>query len=216
MKIDMEDRIIESAMQYTRKVFEKEGSGHDFWHTLRVYNNAMFIAKNENCNVFLVKLAALLHDVDDTKIFGGTIGQHDNAKSFMMENGCDSDTIERVCKIIDQIYFNGKDTQTPNTIEGKIIQDADWLDAMGAVGIARTFTFGGNKNRAIYNPDILPKEYVPHEAYDTTTTINFICERLLKLKDLMNTNTGAILAEQRHRFIETYLEEFFDEFNGEK
>ena len=213
----MEEKIIELATQYAKRMFENEGSGHDFWHTLRVYNNAMLIAKNETCDIFVVRLASLLHDVDDQKIFGGVVGQYDNAQKFMIENNVPEEVIAKVCNIISKISYKGADFEKMDTIEGEITQDADRLDAIGAIGIARTFAFGGNKNREMYNPNIPPREQVTAEEYKNNkeSTINHFYEKLLKLKDLMNTKTGKEISEQRHKFMETFLKEFFDEWNGE-
>ncbi len=214
--MEKENQIISNAIEYTRKMFQNESSGHDFWHTLRVYNNATQIAQNENCDIFIVQLAALLHDVDDQKIFGGTVGQYDNAKQFMIDNEIDENKINQVCQIINKISYKGDHIDEIDTIEGMIVQDADRLDAIGAIGIARTFAFGGNKNREMYNPEIPYQEHMTAEEYknNNSSTINHFYEKLLKLKDLMNTDTGKQIAIDRHHFMEQFLEQFYNEWEG--
>ena len=212
------DKIIQNAIVYAKELFKNESSGHDFWHTLRVYNNAKLISGQENCDQFVVELGALLHDVDDQKIYGGELGQFDNAKKFMIENGVDSLTTEMVCNIINKMSYTGDDIEEMDTIEGKIVQDADRLDAIGAIGIGRTFAFGGNKSREMHNPDIPPRKYIAKEEYKsgTPSTINHFYEKLLKLKDLMNTETGKKIAQHRHEYMELFLKEFLEEWDGKK
>lgn len=208
--------IIDNAIAFVKKFFENEFSGHDFYHTLRVYNLAKSIAENEECDKELVYLGALLHDVDDYKLVGKEAEPFSNAKKFLNGEDYPADRIEKICHIISQVSFKGKDTVTPDTIEGKIVQDADRLDAIGAIGIARTFAYGGNHNTPIYDPEIEYKEDMSADEYykNAGTTINHFYEKLLKLKDLMNTETAKKMAEHRHEYMEEFLKEFYDEWEG--
>lgn len=213
----MNENIIQNALEYAKKVFENEGSGHDFWHTLRVYNLATTICKKEDADLFVVQLTALLHDVDDIKIFGGEMGQYTNAKKFMESEGLSNEVISRVCDIISKMSFKGKEIDLIDTIEGKIVQDADRLDGIGAIGIARVFTYGGHISREIHNPDIKALENMSKEEYikNKGTSINHFYEKLFKLKDLMNTNEAKKIAESRHEYLMQYLDRFYKEWNGE-
>ena len=210
--------IVDKALTFTKEFFKEEYSGHDFYHTLRVYNNSMLIAKGEKCDIEIVSLAAILHDVDDYKIVGEQEEKLHNALSFLRDNNYPSDKIERISRIISQISFIVGDLQTPDTIEGKIVQDADRLDAIGAIGIARTFAYGGNHNRTIYDPEVRAKENMTSEEYKNNkgTTINHFYEKLLLIKDLMNTNTAKEIAQGRHDYMLNFLDEFYGEWNGNK
>ena len=198
--------------QKIKELFAKDCSGHDYWHSLRVLNNAEKIAKTENCDEYIVMVAALLHDTDDVKIFKTTDYEH--ARRLMSDCCLTKDTIDRVVTIIREISFKGTETVCPASIEGKIVQDADRLDAMGAIGIARAFAYGGNHNRAIYIPDCKPHlnmneaEYRTHEG----TTINHFYEKLLLLKDMMNTDYAKAMAKKRDKFMRDFLKEFYDEW----
>ena len=176
-----------------QELFKGESSGHDYFHTLRVYNNACKIAQKEECNILLVQLAALLHDVDDIKMFNTK--NYNNAKTILQEFKYNEQIINSVIKIISEISFKGKSTE-PTTMEGKIVQDADRLDAIGAIGIARAFTYGGNKNRELYNPDIKPRLNMTEEEYRSNngTTINHFYEKLLLLEKYMNTDTAKVIS----------------------
>ena len=213
-----EEKIIENAKNYAREMFKNESSAHDFWHTIRVYNNAKLISKNEKCNQFIVELCALLHDVDDSKLFEEKLEKNYNAKKFMIENKINPVTIEYVCNIINKISYKSEEAEKMDNIEGKIVQDADRLDAIGAIGIARTFDFGGNKNREIHNPEIPPKQYLTKKEYknNNAPTINHFYEKLLKLKELMNTKSGKEIAQHRHEYMEKFLKEFLEEWDGKR
>jgi uncharacterized protein len=211
--------MIESAIKYVEEIFADDCSGHDYHHTMRVYRLAMKIAENENADMLIVQLAALLHDVDDVKVSPETHTTKKNAVDFMRRNGVNDAVVNSVCRIIAEVSFAGTDSVVPSTIEGKCVQDADRLDAIGAIGIARTFTYGGSKGRKIYDPDIKPLINMNEEDYRTklnSTSINHFYEKLLILKDLMNTDSAKKMAEHRQAVMEKYLEEFFEEWKGKQ
>ena len=195
--------LIENAKCFAREVFASDSSGHDYAHTLRVYKLSGRIARQEGADVAIVELAALLHDVDDHKLSPDTAESKDRAVRFLRSQSVDTETIERIVHIIDQISFS-RNALPPDTLEGKCVQDADRLDAMGAIGIARTFAFGGSHGRPIHDP----------AGVDRSTSIAHFYDKLLLLKDRMNTNTGRELAQNRHEFLQTYLTEFFAEWDG--
>lgn len=207
MKSYDNEGVIKNIISIVREVLEGEGSGHDWWHIVRVYNNAIDIAEKEgNADLFEIKLIALLHDIADHK-FGYT--DEDRRKKIIniLENeDVDRGTIERVVYACNNMsYKSGTNKHKLETIESRIVQDADRLDAIGAIGIARTFAFGGYKGREIYNPES-EKEHTIYHFY----------EKLLLLKDAMNTDSGREKAKQRHEFLESYLQEFYDEWDGIK
>lgn len=208
--------LLEKTLLYIKERFQDDYSGHDYYHSVRVYKLATSICKGENADLEIVQLAALLHDIDDYKVFGGNVGASSNAKGFLMRNNIDDTKIKAICEIIETISFKGTDTQIPKSLEGKIVQDADRLDAIGAIGIARTFAYGGSKNRSMHIPNEKPREYMNAEEYTKSngTTINHFYEKLLKLKDLMNTETAKTLAESRHKYMENFLNEFLNEWEG--
>jgi uncharacterized protein len=211
--------MIESAIKYVEEIFADDCSGHDYHHTMRVYRLAMKIAENENADMLIVQLAALLHDVDDIKLSPETHTTKKNAVDFMRRNGVNDAVVTSVCRIIAEVSFAGTDSVVPSTIEGKCVQDADRLDAIGAIGIARTFAYGGSKGRKIYDPDIKPLINMNEEDYRTnlnSTSINHFYEKLLILKDLMTTESAKKIAEHRQAVMEKYLEEFFAEWEGER
>ncbi len=210
-----QDIVISNVIQYIKELFSNDHSGHDYFHSLRVYRNAIAIAKQEECDEFLVSMAALLHDADDRKLFQSE--NYENARSILLKNQIDETRIEKICDIISSVSFKGSDTIKPNSIEGKIVQDADRLDAIGAIGIARAFAYGGNREREIYNPDIKPMINMNAEEYKkhSGTTLNHFYEKLFLLKDMMNTNAAKQIAEKRHIFMQNYIEEFYSEWNGE-
>ena len=196
--------VIENAKAFARDIFSADSSGHDYHHTLRVHALASAIAKAEGADRTLVELAALLHDVDDHKISPDTAENKDRAVTFLRSQAVPEGDIQKIVRIIDQISFS-RNTLPPDTLEGKCVQDADRLDAMGAIGIARTFAFGGSHGRAMHDP----------EGSDSSTSIAHFYEKLLLLKDRMNTETGCRLAQHRHAFLETYLAQFLAEWEGE-
>lgn len=195
-----------------------EGSGHDWWHVYRVWKNAIHIGKQESVDIFVVELAALLHDVADWKFHDGNdeIGPQ-VAKDWLESLSVDEKVISHVCQIIKDISFKGAGVVTAmKTTEGMVVQDADRLDALGAIGIARTFAYGGSKNREMYNPDINPEMHTSFEQYKNSqgTSINHFYEKLLLLKELMNTATAKQIAEKRHAVMEDYLNQFYREWEG--
>lgn len=211
--------MTDKETEFIKNVFSGDSSGHDFYHTVRVYKLATQIAEHEKADVKTVQLAALLHDVDDIKLSPDTYSEKKNAVSFMTAGNVDRKTIEAVCKIIDSVSFVGTDSVIPETIEGKCVQDADRLDAMGAIGIARTFAYGGSKGRAIYDPEIKPKTGMNKEEYrnnENSTSINHFYEKLLLLESMMNTSEGRRLAKRRMAVMQEFLDEFIAEWNGER
>ncbi len=211
--------IIENAKKYIEQIFSDDCSGHDYFHTMRVYRLAMQLAEQENADKQIVQLAALLHDVDDVKLSPETHEQKTNAVEFMKNNGLADNVIHFVCKIIGEVSYAGIDSAVPDTIEGKCVQDADRLDALGAIGIARTFAYGGSKGRKIYDPDIKPKNDMTEKEYrenKNSTGINHFYEKLLLLKDMMHTKTAKKIAEHRQTVMENFLKEFMAEWEGER
>lgn len=208
--------IIKSTVAYVKKT--TSDSSHDWWHVYRVWKTAIKIAKKERADLFVVQLAALLHDIADWKFHGGNeeVGPQ-MAREWLKKLGVNENTIDHVCQIIKDMPFKGAGVATPmRTLEGMVVQDADRLDALGAIGIARTFAYGGHKGREIYNPEIKPKTHKSFEQYKSSkgSTINHFYEKLLLLKDRMNTRTAKKIAEKRHKFMEQFLGEFFGEWNS--
>ena len=211
--------MTESVIKFVKGIFAYDCSGHDYHHTMRVYRLAMQIAEQENADMLIVQLAALLHDVDDVKLSPETHEAKKNAVGFMKNNGVDDKVIASVCKIIDEVSFAGTDSVVPSTLEGKCVQDADRLDAIGAIGIARTFAYGGSKGRRIHDPDIKPMTNMNKADYNqnhNSTSINHFYEKLLLLKDMINTESAKKMAEHRQAVMEEYLVEFLAEWEGEK
>ena len=212
--------IIKKTESFVKKHLKGDVTGHDWWHIDRVRKMALRIAKKEkNVDLFVVQLAALLHDIADWKFHGGneTIGIK-LAEEWLKRLKVEKNVIERVCEIIREISFKGAEVKSKmKTKEGMIVQDADRLDAIGAIGIARCFATGAKLNREIYNPEIKPRLHKTFEEYKKakSTSINHFYEKLLLLKDLMNTKTAKKIAEKRHKFMEEFLDRFFKEWNCE-
>ncbi len=211
--------LIDKTIAYVKKELAHAEAGHDWFHIERVYHNALHLLQTEQADRLVVQLAALLHDIADSKFHGGdeTIGP-EKARSFMESLQISEATIEHVVKIIENISYKGGNFQrTFHSKELDITQDADRLDAIGAIGIARAFQYGGFKNRIIHNPEEAPKfgmtkeEYKKHEG----STINHFYEKLLLLKDLMNTTAGKEIAEKRHQYMQHFLAQFYAEWDGE-
>jgi len=212
--------LINNTILFVKQKLENAEGGHDWFHIERVYKNALLIAKDENCNLQIVQLGALLHDIADSKFHDGdeSVGPK-VAKAFLESQNVSEDTIDAVINIIENISFKGGNFEKKiNSIELDIVQDADRLDALGAIGIARTFNYGGFKNRTLYDPEIAPNLTMSKEEYKNSQapTINHFYEKLLLLKDKMNTQTGKQIAQQRHRFMESFLAQFYAEWEGEK
>jgi uncharacterized protein len=212
--------IIQTTIQFVKQSLHEAEGGHDWFHIERVYKNALLIAKNEPCDVLVAQLGALLHDIADSKFHNGdeTIGPR-IAREFLHSQNIDSNTIQHITSIIENISFKGGNfEQKFSSIELDIVQDADRLDAIGAIGIARTFNYGGFKNRQLYNPDIPPNLNMSATEYKNSKapTINHFYEKLLLLKDKMNTPTARKIAQERHAYMEGFLAQFYGEWNGER
>lgn len=214
------ETIIQNTIQFVKNQLEGAEAGHDWFHVERVYKMALRINKTEQGDENVVALAALLHDIADSKFHNGdeSIGPK-MARTFLEQEGTDVEIVDQVIKIIENISFKGGNfIQTFRSKELNIVQDADRLDAIGAIGIARTFNYGGFKNRELYNPEIKPNLNMDKETYKSTVspTINHFYEKLLLLKNRMHTDTAKKIAENRHHFMEQYLAQFFAEWSGER
>lgn len=212
--------VIDKTILFVKQKLENAEAGHDWFHIERVFKNALLIAQQEDCDIEIVKLGALLHDIADSKFNDGdeTIGPR-IAREFLESQKIAEPKIQHVVAIIENISFKGGNFEKKfNSKELEIVQDADRLDAIGAIGIARTFNYGGFKNRQLYNPNIPPKINMSKEEYKNSEapTLNHFYEKLLLLKDKMNTKTGKELAKDRHRFMENFLAQFYAEWEGEK
>lgn len=212
------EQIIQNTIGFVKETLQGAEGGHDFFHIERVYKNALLIAKDENVDEFVVSLGALLHDIADSKFHNGdeTIGPQ-KARIFLESQQVSEEDIIHVENIITNISFKGGNfKQNFKSLELDVIQDADRLDAIGAIGIARCFNYGGFKNRELYNPDVPPNLKMTKEEYKKSTapTINHFYEKLLLLKDKMNTITGKAIAKERHTYMETFLNQFYNEWNG--
>ncbi|UMB59318.1 HD domain-containing protein [Lutibacter sp. A80] len=211
-------QIISNTVSFVKETLKNAEGGHDWFHILRVWNNAKLIAKNENVDLFIVELGALLHDIADSKFYNGdeTVGPK-VARDFLESEHVSEEIIRHIEQIITNIsYKGGNFKQTFTSLELNVVQDADRLDAIGAVGIARCFNYGGFKNRELYNPEIAPNLTMTKEEYKNSDspTINHFYEKLLLLKDRMNTVTGKKIAEERHIYMEDFLQQFYNEWNG--
>jgi len=211
--------IVEKTVDFVKQTLSEAEGGHDWWHVYRVWQTAKQIAASEKADMFIIELGALLHDIADSKFHHGdeSVGP-EKAKQFLQDLGVDGAVIMHVENIIKNISFkSGKEKQYFKSLELDIVQDADRLDAMGAIGIARAFNYGGFKNRKLYDPAIKPNLNKSREEYKKggDPTLNHFYEKLFLLKDLMNTKKGKLLAIQRHRFMEQYVEQFYKEWEGE-
>lgn len=216
----MNSQIIQNTIQFVKETLINTEGGHDWFHIERVWRNAKLIAQSEDVDLEVIEIAALLHDIADSKFNNGDekIGPK-KALDFLIDQDADYRIIDHVISIIENISFKGGlEARTFNSIELDVVQDADRLDALGAIGIARTFNYGGFKNRVLYDPSIEPNLNMNKEEYkvNAAPTINHFYEKLLLLKDRMNTQTGKEIAQQRHQFMEVYLEQFYNEWNGKR
>ena len=215
-----QQEIVEKTIEFVKTELDGAEGGHDWWHMQRVWKTARHIAASEDVDMFTVEIGALLHDIADAKFHGGDeeIGPR-KAREFLESLSVDADVVEHVENIIRHIsYRKSLDGQTFQSPELAVVQDADRLDAIGAIGVARTFNYGGSKGREIYNPGLKPELVMTKDQYKSSNapTINHFYEKLLLLKDKMNTATGKRMAEQRHEFMEQYLAQFYDEWEGVK
>ena len=219
----MQQDIINNTITFVKEKLENAEGGHDWFHIERVYKNALLIAQNEDCDLTVVKLGALLHDIADSKFHpdasGGdeTIGPR-TARLFLESQNVAEETIHHVVCIIENISFKGGNFEKSfSSKELEIVQDADRLDAIGAIGIARAFHYGGFKNRGMYDPKIAPAMSMTKEEYKKSTapTLNHFYEKLLLLKDKMNTASGKAIATQRHQYMQGFLAQFYAEWEGE-
>lgn len=216
-------KVLVLTQGYVKKTLEGEGSGHDWWHIYRVWNTAKQLAKHEGGNLYVIELAALLHDIADRKFNEGNVAKGvEKVRIFLTSLALNKGDSDHICEIVETCSFassflkNGS-RRIMNTLEGKIVQDADRLDAIGAIGIARTFAYGGYHKREIYNPTIKP---ILHKSTDSYTkkvshSVNHFYEKLLLLKDLINTKTAKKMANKRHQYMEHFLAEFYKEWSGE-
>jgi uncharacterized protein len=212
--------IISKTIAFVKEKLQNAEGGHDWFHIERVYKNSVLIARDEQCDLTVVKLGALLHDIADSKFHEGdeTVGPR-TARAFLEKEAVAAETIDHVIKIIENISFKGGNFEKNfSSIELDIVQDADRLDAIGAIGIARTFNYGGFKNRALYDPNIAPNTKMSKEEYknNDAPTLNHFYEKLLLLKDKINTASGKAIAAERHRYMEGFLAQFYAEWDGEK
>lgn len=212
--------LLDNTILFVKQKLENAEGGHDWFHIERVYKNALLIAKGEPCDITIVQLGALLHDIADSKFNDGdeTVGPR-IARTFLESENVDEPTIAHVINIIENISYKGGNFEKEfSSKELDILQDADRLDAIGAIGIARAFNYGGFKNRTIYHPKIAPKITMSKDEYKNSDspTLNHFYEKLLLLKDKMNTPTGKRIAEARHIFMQNYLSQFYAEWEGER
>lgn len=216
----LNNQIINNIVNIVKQTFATEASGHDWWHIYRVWQTSLKMAEQEKADLFVVQAAALLHDIADWKFYNGNqdIGPQ-KAEEILKSLNVNYDIIEHVKHIIKDLSFKGAGVKHKKmaTLEGMIVQDADRLDALGAIGVARTFAYSGYKNRLIYDPNIKPILHEDENLYvkNTSPAINHFYEKLLLLKDLMNTQTGKKLAQERHEFMQNYLDQFYKEWNQE-
>ena len=211
-------KIIHHTILFVKEKLQNAEGGHDWFHVERVYNNALLIAEEESCDLQVIKLAALLHDVADSKFHNGdeTLGAK-MAREFLVAQNVAEETINHVIAIIENISYKGGNFEKEfHSKELEIVQDADRLDAIGAIGIARTFNYGGFKNRPLYNPNIQPNLNMSKEEYKNSEapTLNHFYEKLLLLKDKMSTETGKKIAKKRHNFMVSFLSQFYSEWEG--
>jgi uncharacterized protein len=211
--------IISSTVNFVQEKLSGDSSGHDWWHIYRVWKTSIAISKNyEEADDLIVQLASLLHDIADWKFHSGDFSVGPRiAAGWLSTFPLDDTRIKHICRIIETLSFKGNGVKSEmETLEGMIVQDADRLDAIGAIGIARTFAYGGNKGRSMYTPGIEPKHHATAEEYlkSEGTTINHFHEKLLLLKDMMNTESAKKIAEGRHRYMEQFLTQFHEEWEG--
>ena len=213
-----QQEILLKTIDYIKKEFSDDSSGHDWWHIYRVWKNAIAICKHENANTFVVELAALLHDLDDWKFNQSEDETPHRAKAWMEQCEVDPHVNQQVCEIIINVSYKGAQVENKmKSLEGFIVQDADRLDAIGAIGIGRAFAYGGYKNRPMYDPESPNQMHASFEEYKNSksATVNHFYEKLLLLKDMMNTATAQKIAQQRHEVMLRFLDQFINEWEGQ-
>lgn len=217
MSTTSKSEILERARLYARQELERDSSGHDWWHIVRVTAMARRLAAEERADLFVCELAALLHDVADEKLNANKEAGLDKVRSWLKQAEVGPADNEHIMEIISTMSYGGGHGQPMRTLEGRVVQDADRLDALGALGIARTFAYGGWKGSPMHDPELPPRERMTAEQYrsEQGTAINHFYEKLLKLKQRMNTDTARAIAEERHRFMEEFLEQFYREWDAE-
>lgn len=213
-----QDVLIERTAAHVQSAMSGEGSGHDWWHVYRVWQMALRLGRSEGADLYVVQLAALLHDLGDHKFHDGdeTVGPR-MARDWLARHDAPPALVDHVAEIIRDLSFKGAGVATPmRTLEGQVVQDADRLDAIGAIGIARAFAYGGHKGRLMYDPDVPPQMHASFAEYKASKapTINHFYEKLLLLRELMNTDAARQIAESRHRFMEAYLDQFYAEWDA--
>ena len=213
-------RLLKKTELFAKKIHSGEGTGHDWWHIFSVKRNVERLAEKEGGDLFIMTMAALLHDVDDPKLAGGNLNREPRrARAWLARKKLPQDLIGQICDIIGQVSFKGAGVDVrPKILEAKIVQDADRLEALGAIGIARTFAVGGKFNRPLFDPAVKPRLHRTQGEYEKRfcrgTTVNHFYEKILLLKNRMNTKTGKMMAKTRHDFVLEYLKEFFKEWQG--
>ncbi|RXY99079.1 HD domain-containing protein [Fictibacillus sp. S7] len=212
------NKILEAAENYAKAVHGYEGSGHDWWHIYRVNKLACSIAREEGANLFICSLAALMHDIADEKLNGSEEEGLQKVERWLKENDVPAHVSTEVLNIISTMSYKGGNTGLMSSLEGKVVQDADRLDAIGAIGIARTFVYSGHIGQLIYDPDVMVRSSMTKDEYrnGTSTAVNHFYEKLLKLKSRMNTEYGKKLAARRHEEMEHFLGVFFEEWEGRR
>ncbi|MGM9986424.1 MAG: HD domain-containing protein [Bacillaceae bacterium] len=210
------EQVIQETELFVKEKLEKDSSGHDWYHIHRVRQMALRLAREEGADMFICEITALLHDVADEKLVKSEEQGLKQMNEWLSNHGIKEDEREHILSIIRNMSFKGGNGKVLPTLEGRIVQDADRLDAIGAIGIARTFAYGGAKGDLMYDPNLLPRTVMTKEEYrkGKSTSVNHFYEKLLKLKDLMNTNTAKEIAIERHQVMESFLEQFFEEWNA--
>ncbi|WP_096199609.1 HD domain-containing protein [Bacillus sp. FJAT-45350] len=211
------EQVVRDTIHFVKELMSKEGSGHDWYHVERVMKLAQTLANEEGADPFICTMTSLLHDVADDKICKDVEAEKQRIHDWLTQHQLINDDHSHIISIIENMSFSKGTTQLP-TLEGRIVQDADRLDAIGAIGIARCFVYSGYKGQLIYDPSIKVRTEMTKEQYrnEESTAINHFYEKLLKLKELMNTNAGKRVAEERHSFMEAYLEQFALEWQGKR
>lgn len=209
------EEIVRDTAIMVKDKLKNEGSGHDWYHIERVWRTALSLAKQEKANSFIVEMAALLHDLIDEKLVKDTSQAMEEVEYWLEGAGVSSKDSERIIDIIQSVSYKGGNNSRFLTLEGQVVQDADRLDAIGAIGIARTFAYAGSKGHLLFDPELTVRETMTEKEYreGKTSAVHHFYEKLLKLKDLMNTEAGKELAEERHQFMEDYLVQFFKEWS---